>query len=63
MAPPPKNRELYVVEYPDGRTITVPDKRTACYRALYGPIGTMALAVKRGEKTLIVQRTPDKDES
>jgi hypothetical protein len=61
MAPPPRNKELYVVEYPDGRTVIMPSKRVAVYRALYGPIGTIACSVKKGEKTLIVKRTPEPD--
>jgi hypothetical protein len=61
MAPPPRNKELAVVEFPDGSTIVLPDKQTAFYRALYGPIGTIAYTVCKGEKTLIVKRTPDPD--
>ena len=59
MAPPPKNRELYVVQYPDGREITVPTPRMAVYKTLFGPIGTIACAVKAGHKTLLARRGPD----
>jgi hypothetical protein len=57
--PPQKNRELYVVAYPDGREVLVESPRKAWYKAMFGPIGTMALSVQKGQRTLFYERKPD----